>query len=372
MTQNNNSTEEYITLKDIINKIIEYIDEVKSRYKILLLAGLFVGLLSGLIAFISPYIYKEKLTFMMDEKSGEAIEGLSLITDLFGGGGGDENLGKILQLFESKKIINNTLFDTIVFNEKRDVLANHMLDQYGLDHLTSNYKRVFGLGYKVGWPKKLNSNPDFRFTSTNVEGFSDRENLYLRLLYERVAGSEAVGIDPLLSSSLDENTGIMTLFMESEYQDITLGVLRNIYKQLSEFFVEKTIEKQKKTYDIIKLKKDSVIQVLRTSEYALADFKDRNRSLVTVKGYLKQLELERNVTIMNVMYAEVVKQMEATDFALRNKTPVVQVIDLPRSPIIPEKPSWPIGLIKGFLLGIAVLIFWFVIRKFFVDIMEEE
>ncbi len=371
MSHQQYNPEDYITLKDIVLKIIEYYHEVKSSIIWVVIVGLIVGSVLALQYLLQPALYQEKLTFMMDEKSGEGIEGLGIISNLLGGGGkGDENLGKILELFESKKIIHNTLFDTIQINSNFDFLANHILDQYGSEKLIKDYRRFGILDYKAAWPKRLLDNSGFRFPHDDFELFTNEEKLFLRLLYEKINGNSDVGLKPLLSSDLNEDSGIMTLNMKSEYEDVTLGILNNIYIQLSRFFIEKTIEKQKKTYDIIKTKKDSILNVLKISEYQLADFKDRNRSLVTVKGYLRQIQHERDVQINNIMYAEVVRQMEATDFALKNKTPVVQIIDLPGTPIIPRKESFLMGLLRGFFYGCAIVIAILIIRKFFTDIVS--
>jgi len=360
---------EYISLRDILLKIGEYLREIRSKYFWMILLGLLVGAYMSYSAYVSPKIYREKLTFMMDEKSGESVEGLNLLSGLFGSKKKD-NLGRILQLFESKKIIHNTLFDTITIEGKNDFLANHFLDQYSIETLVKGYTS-FGFLYKQSWPKRLLKNPDFRFSNANVDKFNVNENLYLRLLYEKVNGSSS-GLPQILTSSMDQETGIMTLQMESEREMITLGILNNIYIQLSKFFIEKSVEKQMKTYNIIKFKKDSILSELKVSEYSLADFKDSNRNLVTVKGYLKQLRLERQVSIMNVMYAEAVKQMEATDFALRNKTPVVQVIDYPRRPIIPSKPSFVSNFIKGFIFGAFVVAILVTFRKLIRGIIYED
>ena len=213
-------------------------------------------------------------------------------------------------------------------------------------------------------------NENFRFTHGDVDNFTPKENLYLRLVYDHISGESTVGIPAQLTSELDEETGIMKLTMESEYEDITMSILNNIYHKLSGFFIEKSVEKEQKTYDLMEIKKDSIFKALKSAEYALADFKDRNRNLVTVKGYLQQIQLERESSILSSMYRTVVGQMDATEFALKNKTPVVQVIDLPRRPIHPNKPSWILGLIKGGLLGCALVIFFFVGKKLLADIME--
>ena len=363
------NTDEYISLKDIFISIKEYALEIWRHKFVLAIAGLILGLILGFNAFVKPPLYAEQLTFMMDENSGEAVQGLNLLNGLFGGGKQNENLSKILELFESKKIIHNTLFDSIEIRGEKDFLANHFLREYGIESLISGYKR-YGFLYKATWPKRLLGNSDFNFNHSAIDSFSNEESLFLRLLYEKVNGNNRIDMPRLLSSSMDDESGIMTITMQSEREEITLGILNNIYKHLSSFFIEKSTEKQTKTYNIIKEKRDSVIASLKTAEYLLADFKDSNRNLVTVKGYLRQLRLEREVAILNVMYAEAVKQMEATDFALKNKTPVVQVIDLPQKPIIARSESYIMKFIFGFCFGVVLLSVIFVLRKFVLDVIN--
>lgn len=361
-----------LTLKDVILFVKSYLDDLLLRWKWILIAGIFLGILFAFVAYFQPKTYKEQLTFMMDEtasKKGNMFESLALLGDLFGSGNSGDNLGKILQLFESKKIIHSTLFDTTTINGKTDFLANHFIKLYSIETLVKDYKYFNSIGFKIGWPQKLLKTSDFQFTHGNFEEFTPKENQFLRLIYEKVNGNPRVGISPALNSELNEKTGIMTLSMVSEYEDLTLGVLNNIYKQLSYFFITKSVEKQKKTYDIMTFKRDSVLSELKTAEYRLADFKDSNRKLVTVKGYLNQLKLEREVTILNIMYGEVVKQLEITDFTLRNMTPVVQIIDLPRRPIVWSKPSWIKKLLTYGIIGAILACIFFVIRKFFRDVM---
>lgn len=369
MSEYRQQPQDEITLREIILKIGEYVGVVKQSWKALVLVGAVCGLIMAIKTYMEPALYKEQLTFMMDETQGDAVQGLDLLGGLFGSKKQD-NLGKILQLFESKRIIHQTLFDSVEIAGKNDVLANHFFDLYTIDHLAKDYKYFNLIGWKVAYPKNLES--DFRFSRADTDDFTPTENLYLNLLYEKISGRDYVGIAPLLSSTLDDETGIMTLRMQSEHEDLTLGVLNNIYKQLSEFFIEKTIEKQLKTFKIMKAKKDSVLTELKGLEYALANFKDRNRNLVTVKGYLDELRLEREVQILNVMYGAVVKQLEATDFALKNKTPVVQVIDLPRRPIGATIKSWKRAFIQYFLFGAVLVGLVVLVRSVFRDIMEEQ
>ena len=362
--------EEEITLREIILKLISYAKEVISKWIYLVLIGLILGIILAVNAIYQPVVYKEKLTFMMDDSGSDAvIPGLELLGDLFGSGGNSsDNLDKILQLFESKKIINNTLFDTINIDNNEDYLANHFLSKYTVPYLVKQY-RQYGFYYGTKWPLELKEE-DFRFSHSDISAFDDKENLFLRLIFERINGDPSGSLPRNLDSEMDQNSGIMTLKMTSEHPELTLGILNNIYEQLSNFFVEKATEKQYKTFKIMKSKRDSVITTLKTKEFQLANFKDRNRKLVTVKGYLEQLRLERDVAILNVMYAEVIKQLEATDFALKNKTPIVQIIDLPRTPIIPTVMSWKRALLSGFIFGVILGIILFIGKRLLREILE--
>lgn len=363
--------QEFISLKDIFLKIGEYFHYVRSKFIWMAIFGFLIGGYMAYDNYTHPVSYSESLTFMMDEsKSGDvSIPGLDALGSLFGNKTKDNNLGKILQLFESRRIIHQTLFDTVQINGKNDVIANHYLDLYTVPYLVESYELFGGLLYKRQWPKRVLKDPDFRFSNSDVDNFKPLENLYLRLIYDHINGESGLGIPQQLSSQLDEETGIMKLSMTSEHEDITFAVLNNIYSQLSDFFIQKTVEKETKTYNLMRAKRDSVFTALTSAEYSLADFKDRNRNLVTVKGYLNQIQLERKASILSSMYRTVVGQMDATEFALKNKTPLVQVIDLPRRPITPAQPSWFMGLVNGGLIGGTLVIFFFLIRKLFKDIM---
>jgi|GEM_PF-406455 len=372
---NNYQKEEYkeLRIRDVILYVKSFISHLIPKWKWIVLVGVLFGLFKGLMAYMTPLSYSENLTFMMDEsKKKGGFNPADILGGIFGGGtSSGDNLGKILQLFESKKIVHNTLFDSVSLDGKKDFLANHFLDYYDISFLVKDYKWPFIPVYKVAWPKVLLDHQDFRFDNDDLDNFSNRENQFLRLLYEKINGNPIAGIPPALNSQLNEETGIMAIRMTTQHADLTLGVLNNVYKQLSSFFIEKSVEKQKKTYRIMEFKRDSVLAELKGAEYSLADFKDSNRNLVTVKGYLRQIRLERQAAILNVMYAEVVKQLEATDFALRNMTPVVQVIDLPRSPIVPTIVSWKRAFTTAFIMGSIIAIVFFIVKKIYDDIMVE-
>ena len=139
----------------------------------------------------------------------------------------------------------------------------------------------------------------------------------------------------LMKDFKDEIPGyLMNAEIINLIEDLNLkeGV-QHIYENLSEFYVEKAIEKQKATYDLIKAKTDSIKVALNAAEYRLAKFKDSNQRLWTRTARLEEERLSREIQLLILMYGESVKNLEFADFSLKTKTPFIQLIDAPLPPL---------------------------------------
>jgi len=347
----NQNQEEEISLKDIFLIIKEYFLAVIKHWKLSVFFVLPIVLYLGYQAAMVPITYPGKLTFMMesDDGGGGGVKGLlgSLV-----GGKSKSGLKKVLVLFHSQKIVYDTFFEKDTIDGKFDFLANHMIDAYSFDDLVNEY---YSLGSpKEGWLKQIVDLENFSFSHENIDRFTNEERLVLKVIYNKVVGNGEVGIDPTLSSALDEESGIMTISFTSVSESFTISFLKIIYSNLSKFYIDKTVEKQLKTFNIMQYKNDSIKTELLNAEYSLADFNDRNHNMVTIKGSLRKDALQRKVGLLSTLYAVSVRNLEDTDFALRNRIPIVQVIDLPRAPIYRQKASIALALIKGSLIGFAL------------------
>ena len=371
MNQHQHSTEEYITLKDIFLTIGSYFRHVISSTRWLLLGAILGASLWAAKLYITTFFYTESITFMMDNDTGGKAPGVSdLLGNLFSDGKNEAATATLLQLFQTRKVIGETVFDSATIAGRNDLLINHFLDIHTVEDLVDEYKTL-GLVYlNERWPKRLLDHTDLRFKKTDHEGLTGIESLMFRLVYNRMSGNSTSGIDPLLSTNLDEESGIMTLTMQSNSEDFTFAFLNTIYHKLSKFYIDKSVEKQQKTYNIIAAKLDSVTTELAIAEYKLADFKDSNRKLTTVKGFLDQSKLQRDVNILSSLYGQAVSQMDATDFALKNKMPIIQVIDFPTRPIVLPRKVYPKEMVKGALVGLIFTAFLLVTAKMFRSIME--
>ena len=366
MEEGVNKTEQFqeLSLGEILKVIIDYFNEVRNHWYIVVL--FIIPPLAYFVydAYTDIPKYSANSTFMLNDDEDTAITGIG---DLLGGlvGRGKKSKGslsKVLQLFESRRIVESTLFKTTEIKGKEDLFANHIIRLYG-------FHEILEESNKGGALLKLDS---FYFSHSNLDSFDLNEKRLVAILYKKVAGDAAAGLSPMIASNMDEESGIMKMSVTTYSEDLTINMLETFYEQLSKYYVDKAVEKQKKIFDILTAKRDSVGTSLTYAEFQLADFEDTHRNLVTVKGELKRTKLRRQKLLLEAMYIEVIRNLEKADFALRRRTPYVQIIDPPQTPIFPSKKSLFMGIIIGIVLGAGIGIMFLLIRKLIRDALQRE
>ncbi len=327
-----------VVLRDILTEALRWWAEMRRHYK--LAGGIVMSTVVLLLAlaFFTGKKYEARLTFMVNEDEGSKLGGVASLLESVGFGGAansDFNLDKIVELLHSRRVIDRALMDSCTVKGRADLLANHLIDVYQL-----NKK----------WSRKKPKLSGFRFHSDSLAGFSLLEHTALKEVYKYVEKGDG-RIDPLLSTSVSPEAGIMTLTITSRSQEFSRELALSLFENLSRFYIEKTIEKQLATYNELKEQVDSIARELHQKEYELARFEDHHQSLVPRTAQLRKERLEREIFILNTMYAEAVANKEVARFALKNTTPFVQAIDLPVLPLKVIQPSLAKTLVFGFFLG---------------------
>lgn len=331
--------EEELTLRDIVVRVREYWSELKRSWRTLALICLPFLVWQGYMWYTSKPTYQTKLTFMVDDDSGGGGGILGSILGGFGLAGGSDNNDKILELARSMRIIRQALFQKTEINGQTDYLANHFIRLQNL--------------HEEEWSKKP-KNPGqpalkgFVFSHDSVEQFTRLENTALKSLYGMLVGSEESR--PLFGARDNADSGVMTFTLSTRSEALTIALLRAIFDQLSDFYVNASTEKQQETYEIIRAKSDSLRRLLSGTEFRAAQFKEQNNLLLRPTDQLPTERLARDKAMLNLMYGESVKNLELADFALRNKVPYIQAIDLP----IPPLTAAPYGKKKALGLGLGL------------------
>lgn len=351
--------ESEITFKQIFETVKEFFFEVIKKWYFVIFCCILTT-----IYFIYKHInhievFEAELTFMVNEdESSKGFNGIGSVLGTFGLGrsGGNYNLDKILALLNTRKILQNAMFEKVTFEGKNDFLANHFIDVQDLESEWAEYKGKDGVSLK-----------NFKFKQEDTSVFNLSENTVLKFILNKIVGDEIRSIDPLLNSYFREETGIINLIFKSRSEEFSILFLKTVYENLSEFYIEKSIEKQQKSFNIVSAKTDSLNTELRNKEFELANHIDRNRGLFNRRDQLTQARLEIKVKMLSTAYAKVVEQREIAEYALNDRTPVFQVIDYPIEPIIPIRSSLIIKIILGLFFGTFLAVSLIVGRKLFRD-----
>lgn len=365
--------EDELTIADIIRICKYYFKEIIGHWKFIFFLGFAFAIGFFIDAYRHPISYRASVTFSVNEDESQDVTGISGLLSAFSNrGGGERNLEKILQLFNSRRIILNALFQKGEIRGKSDYLANHIIREYGIARLIDPYESILPWKNNTPWIKHLNGFDSLFFSQKVIDSTSTiEEKVMLNLLYSKMAGNASLDIKPMIGSMVDEQSGIMRISINSISEDLTIQLVNVLYENLSTYYIDNTIEKQKRVYDIAKYKADSLRTELASADRQLAEFLDGNRKLVWVRGQLEQQKLKRKANILEIMYAEVIKQLELADFSLRRKTPYVSFIDLPTKPLTPIIKPKSIAVLFGLAIGFFIGTLFVISRKFIQDELKK-
>ncbi len=341
-----------LSVKEIILGIKKYVIEIIKNWLIVVIVTIFISGYMSYKALVSPVTYRADLTFMVNEDEGGLGAGSAAVGILgsLGIGSTEYNLDKILQLSRSFRIISDAFFVKANINGVEDFYANHLIR----------------CQFKEG-----SSDYNFKFTHSDINKFSIAELSMLKRLFQMVSGGEDNASTGLLITSYEKLSGIMKMSLTTKDENVSIFFLRTVYERLGDFYVKKSIEKQKFTYEVILSKADSLKQLLGNRESARANFDDRNRGLISETSKVPAQRLTRDLGMLSIMYNEAIRNAEVADFAIKSKIPFVQSIDIPISPLKPKKASIFKNIFIGFIIGFLLSSSFIIIKKIIKDALNE-
>lgn len=340
------------TLKDSILIFRDYLKELPKRwYWYLFFGAIFYFLAYQYLKTKSP-TYTAKISFMTTADQGGGASALAQIAGqlgLGGGGGGTLKSEKVLELLISKRIVYNTLLKKETINGKEDLLFNHYLDIFKVRENAAD------------------SLQNFKFTAKSIDKFSYAENSFASQIYNDIVLN-------FLQTNAPQS-GIMTAYCKTSSEVFSKVFLSMLVETLADFYIRKSAEQQRRVYNIINERVDSIYNALINAEYAIANWIDDNNvrarsGTLPGESRMKMERLESTAEVLGAMYEEAVKNREIAHLSLLNNTPVLQVIDYPAIPL-PKQQLIPffyyaVAIISSFFIATV----WIVLRKLVRDAMN--
>lgn len=323
-----------ISLKELIQKIQEWIAYLKTQWKIIIGIAALGGIIGFVYASFQKPTYKAALTFALEEeKSGGGLGGAMGLASSFGidlgsGAGGAFSGSNLIELMKSRRLVEKTLLSPLTIDGKTISLADFYIQFTKMNKGWSEKPAMKNVNFPVNADRKKFS----------LQQDSVLKNLYLGILKTNLTVSQK-----------DKKVSILSIEVKSENEIFSKAFTETLAKETSEYYVEIKSKKSKMNVDILQHQSDSIRNELNSAITGVASASDNVYNLnpaLNVKrtpGTRRQVDVQANTAILT----QLVAQLEMAKVGLRKETPLLQVIDAPILPLEKEK----VGRLKSLVLG---------------------
>ena len=323
-----------ISLKELIQKIQEWIAYLKTQWKLIIGIAALGGIIGFVYASFQKPSYLATTTFVLEEdKGGGGLGGAmglasSFGFDLGGGGGGLFTSSNIIELMKSRLVVEKTLLNPVQIAGKEISLADYYIQFNEL---------------KEDWAKKP------KLANIGFPANADRTKFSLQ--QDSILQTISAGLtkNNLVIAQKDKKVSIISLTVKTESELFSKLFCEQLLKETSDFYIETKSKKSRLNVDILQRQADSIRAELNGAITGVAAASDNVYNLnpaYNVKktpGTRRQVDVQANTAILT----QLVAQLELSKVSLRKETPLVQLIDRPILPLEKDK----IGRLKSLVLG---------------------
>lgn len=346
---NEQTPNDEISLKELIEKGKEWFSYLLSQWKIILLAGIIGAALGLAYSFSKKPIYTATLSFALeDEKSGGLGGALGLASsfgiDLGGGGGSIFTGSNLTELFKSRAMVEQTLLSPVTVNGKTISLAEMYIQNQE-------------------WRKNWNKKPKL----ASIQFLPDTKRKYFTRVHDSILGVmyQDLSNTGLSVGQKDKKISIITIDVNSTNELFSKYFTEALVKEVSDFYIDTKSKKSRENMLILERQTDSIRRELNGAITGVAVANDNTFGLNPAMNVRRAPSARRQVDVQanTAILTELVKQTELAKVTLRKETPLIQVIDQPILPLKKEKFGKAKGIVMGgFLAGFLIVIF-LIIRR---------
>jgi uncharacterized protein involved in exopolysaccharide biosynthesis len=323
-----------ISLKELIQKIQEWIAYLKTQWKLIIGIAALGGTIGFAYASFQKPSYLATTTFVLEEdKGGGGLGGAMGLASSFGfdlgsGGGGLFTSSNIIELMKSRLVVEKTLLNPVQIAGKEISLADYYIQINEL---------------KEGWAKKPNlANINFPVNADRTKFSLEQDSILYGI-------SSGLTKNNLVIAQKDKKVSIISLTVKTGSELFSKLFCEQLLKETSDFYIETKSKKSRLNVDIIQHQADSIRAELNSAITGVATASDNVYNLnpaLNVKrtpSTRRQVDVQANTAILT----QLVAQLELSKVNLRKETPLVQLIDRPILPLEKDK----VGRLKSLILG---------------------
>lgn len=335
----NSSIDKNSLLINIIKSLHYWALYILKKWYWICLFGI-IGVLIGIAyAWFTPPKYTAVMSFSSEAEGQSKMGGYASLAASLGfdiGSGGNTFEGdNLVEFFKSKSLIETTLLTQVNINNKTTTLLEYYLRCRTKPEL---------------WNKDTVLNK-MSFAATLPTPNRQRDSVIQKI-------TTAFLKETLKVEKRDKKLAIIDAsFMDMDEQFAKI-FLETLTENAINYYTEYKIKKAKANVDLIAKQVDSVSGILRGNIVEVAAAQDLNvnptRQIVRAGTQRKQVDVQANAAA----YSELLKQLALAKLNLGKETPLIQIIDAQKYPLLKKKPGRLFtGIVFGFVFGVLGVLF---------------
>lgn len=318
-----NKTDE-ISLKELFFRGMRVSQYIFKKWKLILLFSSLGAIIGFTYSLFIDSIYKAEYKFVLKENRPITLNGAFSSSLGFDLNMKDDSFiysnDNFIDLFKSKKIIEKSLLQTIIYNKEEITLADYYLKIYDLNNnfLTKTQNKIF--------PVK-SVRKDFNRYQVKI----------LNLIYKHIVDEN------IIIEKQDKNKAVFIATISSVKEGFSINFIESIFKVILEDYKTLKTTSVKKLEDHIDSLKFKTNSLLKNNQNSKMDPISSNVNLFDSNNL--NIEYDLNMRIL----FKLSEQLEISKLNLLNNSQLIQMIDNSSSPLLDQKVS---GLFLMTLFGI--------------------
>jgi hypothetical protein len=346
--EENNKT---FNLGDVISNIMVFVKFYLSSLKMIILSIIITITLSLLYYVWEKPTYEANTTFVLTESGGSKGGGLASLTSQFGidlgGLGGQANIfsgENIYDIFKTKLVVEKVLLSK--YNEESN---KKLIDVY----LEILYKRRF---LKFAESKSITS-----YKNYTIDSSPDRlKDSIMDMVYNQITNSN-IKID-----KLNKKGSIIKLTVVSRDERFSKIFAERLLEEVKKLYLKIKLSNTQDNIDKLQNKADSLELILSEKSIQTANSQIINVNPALRNGAVPGELNQKNLTIAMTLYGEVIKNLELSKMTQAQQTPIFQILDMPKYPLLNSKTRFKnilfAGIALGFLISLVITFFKFIFK----------
>lgn len=314
----------------LFNGLKNWLQFIRKRILWIVSIALVFGLIGAFIASGKKKEFTATLTFSVDEENtlqyrgGVAAFARELGLVPADAGNVFSSIGNIQEVFKSRNLIEKTLRSSVLYNNKKILLAEFFLDS---------------LDYRKEWLPSDDMKLNFSSSSDN-KAPGELENSVMSSIYKTLLAKH------LKIALKDKTTSILAASCVSSNEIFSKLFTERWVEEVTLYYIDLKTQRSRTNLQIIEKRNDSVKNAFIAALYNRAGIADADMNLVRESFNVPKEKKQTDIQILQNVYADLSRNLESAKTSLLNDTPIIQILDTPLQPLDSIKPS----IIKQFLL----------------------